>query len=154
MMRLQSQAASCREPKLENCAPNHDATEGSVASVFVACPVCVGVHVCGVGVMARHRETGVRSFWRSRTKCLSSFQCLPQRVDAPRCCEPDVAAHRAMDVMSVCVHDRVVFLVACACCRVQGKVLNDKKTIAENNIGADASIEMSLRISGGMEKMS
>ena len=34
----------------------------------------------------------------------------------------------------------------------QGKVLNDKKTIEENNIGAEAPIEMSLRLFGGMEK--
>ena len=34
----------------------------------------------------------------------------------------------------------------------QGKVLNDKKTTKENNIGAEATIEMSLRIFGGMEK--
>ena len=34
----------------------------------------------------------------------------------------------------------------------QGKVLNDKKTREENNIGAEATIEMSLRLLGGMEK--
>ena len=34
----------------------------------------------------------------------------------------------------------------------QGKVLNDKKTIEENNIGAEVTIEMSLRLLGGMEK--
>ena len=30
--------------------------------------------------------------------------------------------------------------------------MNEKKTIEENNIGAEASIEMSLRLLGGMEK--
>ena len=34
----------------------------------------------------------------------------------------------------------------------QGKVLNDKKTIEESNTEAGATIEMSLRIMGGMEK--
>ena len=34
----------------------------------------------------------------------------------------------------------------------QGKKLNDKKTTKENNIGAEAAIEMSLRLLGGMEK--
>ena len=34
----------------------------------------------------------------------------------------------------------------------QGKVLKDKKTIEENNIEAGATIEMSLRVMGGMEK--
>ena len=34
----------------------------------------------------------------------------------------------------------------------QRKVLNDKKTIEENNIGAEAAIEMSLRLLGGMKK--
>ena len=34
----------------------------------------------------------------------------------------------------------------------QGKVLNDKKTIEESNIEAGATIEMSLRTMGGMEK--
>ena len=34
----------------------------------------------------------------------------------------------------------------------QGKVLNDKKSMEENNIGAHVTIEMSLRLRGGMEK--
>ena len=34
----------------------------------------------------------------------------------------------------------------------QGEVQNDKKTLEENNIGAEATIEMSPRLSGGMEK--
>ena len=34
----------------------------------------------------------------------------------------------------------------------QGKMLNDKNTIEEHNIGAEATIEMSLRTLGGMEK--
>ena len=34
----------------------------------------------------------------------------------------------------------------------QEKVVNDKKTIEENNIGAEATIEMSLRLLGGMEE--
>ena len=34
----------------------------------------------------------------------------------------------------------------------QGKVLNDKKTIEESNIEAQTTIEMSLRLLGGMEK--
>ena len=34
----------------------------------------------------------------------------------------------------------------------QGEVQNDKKTLEENNIGADATIETSPRLSGGMEK--
>ena len=34
----------------------------------------------------------------------------------------------------------------------QGKVLYDRKIIEENNIGAEATIEMSLRIMGGMKK--
>ena len=34
----------------------------------------------------------------------------------------------------------------------QGKVLNDKTTIEENNIEAGTTIEMSLRIIGGMDK--
>ena len=33
----------------------------------------------------------------------------------------------------------------------QGKVLNDKKTTEENNLGAEATIEMSLRLLGEME---
>ena len=36
----------------------------------------------------------------------------------------------------------------------QGKVLNDKNTTEENNMGAEATIEMSLSILGGMEKVS
>ena len=34
----------------------------------------------------------------------------------------------------------------------QGKVLNDKKTVAESNIPAGATSEMSLRIMGGMKE--
>ena len=34
----------------------------------------------------------------------------------------------------------------------QGKVMNEKKTVEENNIGAETAIEMSLRLLGGMEK--
>ena len=34
----------------------------------------------------------------------------------------------------------------------QGKVLNEKKTIEENNIGTDTTIVMSSRLLGGMEK--
>ena len=34
----------------------------------------------------------------------------------------------------------------------QGKVLNEKKTIEENNIGIDTTVVMSLRLLGGMEK--
>ena len=34
----------------------------------------------------------------------------------------------------------------------QGKVLHDKKTMEENNIGAEATIEMSLRLLGGMDE--
>ena len=34
----------------------------------------------------------------------------------------------------------------------QGKVLNDKKTIEENSVEAGTTIEMSLRIIGGIEK--
>ena len=34
----------------------------------------------------------------------------------------------------------------------QGRVLNDKETIEENNIGAEATIEMSLRLLGGTEE--
>ena len=34
----------------------------------------------------------------------------------------------------------------------QGKVMKDKKTIEENNIGAKTTIEMSLRLLGGMEE--
>ena len=34
----------------------------------------------------------------------------------------------------------------------QGKVMNEKKTIEENNIGAETTMEMSLRLLGGMEK--
>ena len=34
----------------------------------------------------------------------------------------------------------------------EGKVLNDKKTTEENNIGAEPTIEMSLILLGGMEK--
>ena len=34
----------------------------------------------------------------------------------------------------------------------QGKVLNDKKTIEESDIEAETTIEMSLRLLGGMEK--
>ena len=33
-----------------------------------------------------------------------------------------------------------------------GKVLNEKRTIEENNIGTELTIEMSLRLLGGMEK--
>ena len=33
----------------------------------------------------------------------------------------------------------------------QGKVMNEKKTIEENNIGAETTIEMSLRLLGGMD---
>ena len=34
----------------------------------------------------------------------------------------------------------------------QGKVLNEKKTIEENNIGIDTTVVMSLRLLGEMEK--
>ena len=34
----------------------------------------------------------------------------------------------------------------------QGKVLNDKKTLEENNIEAGTTIEMSMRIMGEMQK--
>ena len=34
----------------------------------------------------------------------------------------------------------------------QGKVLNEQKTIEENNIGNDTTVVMSLRLLGGMEK--
>ena len=34
----------------------------------------------------------------------------------------------------------------------QGKVLNEKKTIEENNIGIDTTVVVSLRLLGGMEK--
>ena len=34
----------------------------------------------------------------------------------------------------------------------QGKVMNEKKTMEENNIGTETTIEMSLRLLGGMEK--
>ena len=34
----------------------------------------------------------------------------------------------------------------------KGKMMNEKKTIKENNIEAEATIEMSLRLLGGMEK--
>ena len=34
----------------------------------------------------------------------------------------------------------------------QGKVMNEKKTIEENNIGTEATLEMSLRLLGRMEK--
>ena len=34
----------------------------------------------------------------------------------------------------------------------QGKVLNEKETIEENNIGIDTTVVMSLRLLGGMEK--
>ena len=34
----------------------------------------------------------------------------------------------------------------------QGKVLNEKKTIEENNIGIDTTVVMSLRLLGGVEK--
>ena len=34
----------------------------------------------------------------------------------------------------------------------QGKVMNERKTIEENNIGTETTIEMSLRLLGGMEK--
>ena len=34
----------------------------------------------------------------------------------------------------------------------QGKVMNEKKTKEENNIGTETTIEMSLRLLGGMEK--
>ena len=34
----------------------------------------------------------------------------------------------------------------------QGKATNEKKTIEENNIGTETTIEMSLRLLGGMEK--
>ena len=33
-----------------------------------------------------------------------------------------------------------------------GKVLNEKRTIEENNIGTETTIDMSLRVLGGMEK--
>ena len=33
-----------------------------------------------------------------------------------------------------------------------GKVMNEEKTIKENNIGTETTIEMSLRLLGGMEK--
>ena len=36
----------------------------------------------------------------------------------------------------------------------QGKVSNDKTTIEENNIEAGTTIEMSLRMIGGMDKES
>ena len=35
----------------------------------------------------------------------------------------------------------------------QGKVLNDKKTIEESNIGAETTIEMSPRLLGGLENV-
>ena len=35
----------------------------------------------------------------------------------------------------------------------RGKVLNDKKTIEESNIEAETTIEMSLRLLGGMENI-
>ena len=35
----------------------------------------------------------------------------------------------------------------------QGKVLNDKKTMEESDIEAETTIEMSLRLLGGMEKV-
>ena len=34
----------------------------------------------------------------------------------------------------------------------KGKVMSEKKTIKENNIEAEATLEMSLRLLGGMEK--
>ena len=34
----------------------------------------------------------------------------------------------------------------------KGKVMSEKKTIKENDIEAEATIEMSLRLLGGMEK--
>ena len=34
----------------------------------------------------------------------------------------------------------------------KGKVMSEKKTIEENNIEAEATLEMSLRLMGGMEK--
>ena len=34
----------------------------------------------------------------------------------------------------------------------QGKVMKDEKTIEENNIGAETTIDMSLRLLGGMEE--
>ena len=34
----------------------------------------------------------------------------------------------------------------------QGNVMNEKKTLEENNIGTDTTIEMSLRLLGRMEK--
>ena len=34
----------------------------------------------------------------------------------------------------------------------QGKMMNEKKTIEENNIGAETTIEMSLRLLGGMDE--
>ena len=34
----------------------------------------------------------------------------------------------------------------------QGKVMSEKKTMEENNIGTETTIEMSLRLLGGMEK--
>ena len=34
----------------------------------------------------------------------------------------------------------------------QGKVLNEKKTDEENNIGNDTTVVMSLRLLGGMEQ--
>ena len=34
----------------------------------------------------------------------------------------------------------------------QGKVRKDKKTIEENNIGAETTIEMPLRLLGGMDE--
>ena len=33
-----------------------------------------------------------------------------------------------------------------------GKVMNEKKTIEEDNIGTETTIEMSLRLLGGIEK--
>ena len=33
-----------------------------------------------------------------------------------------------------------------------GKVLNEKRTIKENNIGTETTIDMSLRLLGGMEE--
>ena len=34
-----------------------------------------------------------------------------------------------------------------------GKVLNEKRTIEENNIGTETTIEMSLRLLGGTERV-
>ena len=35
----------------------------------------------------------------------------------------------------------------------QRKVMNEKKTMEENNVGAETTIEMSLRLLGGMDEI-